>query len=173
MKPKLPQIYLKPGGMYLATEPTVVSTVLGSCVSVTMFHPQRRIGAICHGLLPVCRENGICNCITECENGLKNMKCSLRIMFEQFKELGIAPRELEVKVFGGAEMISATQDDTTRQSVGSKNTAITLRLLEEARVTVKSSDLGGSNGRKIYFNSYTGEVLLKRMRKKLVHELSG
>ena len=34
---------------------TLVTTELGSCISVTMFHPESRIGAICHALLP--REN--------------------------------------------------------------------------------------------------------------------
>jgi len=48
----LPIIYLKPGEMYITEKPALVSTVLGSCVSVTMFNPRLQIGAICHGLLP-------------------------------------------------------------------------------------------------------------------------
>ena len=90
----LPGHYLKPGEMHLAMEPTVISTLLGSCVSVTMFHPQRRIGAICHGLLPACREGRACQCQRGCENGLKNMACSIRIMFDRFRTLGIPLAEL-------------------------------------------------------------------------------
>jgi len=161
----LPSHYLKPGEMYLATEPTVISTLLGSCVSVTMFHPQRRIGAICHGLLPACRESSACQCRQGCENGFKNMSCSIRIMFGRFRALGIPLSELEVKVFGGSDMFDVVDEATRKQTVGQQNTTITLRLLEEARVRILATDLGGERGRKIFFYSHTGEVLLKRLQK--------
>lgn len=169
MKRKLPadvtSHYLKPGEMFLATEPTVITTLLGSCVSVTMFHPGRRIGAICHGLLPVCREGPRCECRKGCVDGFKNMACSIRLMFNRFSDLGIRPGDLEVKVFGGSDMFDAGSGMGEKLTVGRQNMEVTLRLLDEAGVRVKSSDLGGERGRKIYFYAHTGEVLLKRLRK--------
>ena len=166
----LPGHYLKPGEMYLAVEPTVISTLLGSCVSVTMFHPGRRIGAICHGLLPECRESGSCHCVKGCGNGFKNMSCSIRLMLERFRALGIPPGELEVKVFGGSDMFEVGESEGGRPTVGRQNMAITLRLLAEAGIKLKARDLGGERGRKIYFYSHTGEVLLKRLRKSAIDQ---
>ena len=34
----LPQAHLKPGELFVTQEPQWISTVLGSCVAVTMFH---------------------------------------------------------------------------------------------------------------------------------------
>lgn len=45
-------IYLKPGEVVVARKPVLVSTVLGSCVAVTMFSPDCGFGAICHAMLP-------------------------------------------------------------------------------------------------------------------------
>ena len=52
LPPDLARVYLKPGELHFATGPTVVSTVLGSCVSVTMFDRLSGAAAICHALLP-------------------------------------------------------------------------------------------------------------------------
>ena len=163
---KLPSHYLKPGEMYLAMEPTVISTLLGSCVSVTMFHPGRHIGAICHGQHPVCRRlESAGQCQDECEDGFKNMACAIRLMFDRFRDLGIMATELEVKVFGGSDMFVVGNGNNKKPTVGKQNLDITRRLLAEAGVRVKAFDLGGERGRKIFFNSYTGEVLLKRLHK--------
>src|SRR5512141_2905785 len=46
-------IYLKPGEVVVARDPMLISTVLGSCVAVTMFSPSRGIGAICQSPYPI------------------------------------------------------------------------------------------------------------------------
>ncbi|MGA2108628.1 MAG: hypothetical protein ABSH25_13400 [Syntrophorhabdales bacterium] len=46
------KVFLKPGEIYVGEEPAEISTILGSCVSVTMFSKRVRVGAICHALLP-------------------------------------------------------------------------------------------------------------------------
>ena len=48
----LPHVYLKPGELFLSREPAIVSTVLGSCVSITFFEPAASLGAMCHVMLP-------------------------------------------------------------------------------------------------------------------------
>ncbi len=55
----LPVIHLKAGEIYIAEKPTLVATVLGSCISVTMFNNRFKIGAICHGALPVYKKTGM------------------------------------------------------------------------------------------------------------------
>ncbi len=40
------------GELHVATEPTVISTILGSCVSVCLFDPVGKAGGMNHILLP-------------------------------------------------------------------------------------------------------------------------
>jgi len=46
------KIFLKPGELCVCDRPTQVSTILGSCIAVTIFNQRLRVGAICHALLP-------------------------------------------------------------------------------------------------------------------------
>jgi hypothetical protein len=46
------QVMLLPGQMSFTTAPAQLRTLLGSCVSVTLWHPGKRIGGMCHYLLP-------------------------------------------------------------------------------------------------------------------------
>lgn len=154
-------VYLKPGEVHIAQTPTVVTTVLGSCVSVTMFAPAAGIGAICHGLLPACREKRSCD--GSCTEGFKYVECSIQRMAERFKKLGIPPHEIEVKLFGGADMISA-KGRGNATNVGRQNIDIALQALEGEGLTLATYDVGGNGGRKIHFYTHTGEVLLKRLQ---------
>lgn len=159
----LPHHYLKPGEMFIAQQPTVVTTLLGSCVAVTMFHPGRRIGAICHGLLPSCRECNASRCDRNCFFSFKYMDCSIRRMFEQFTAYGVKPGELEIKVFGGADMFGDPGSNGRRMTIGRQNVTITKKIMKNAMLQILAEDVGGERGRKIFFCTHTGEVLLKRL----------
>jgi chemotaxis protein CheD len=156
---ELPAIYLKPGEMFVSDKPASISTVLGSCISVTFFNPRLRIGAICHGLLPMCKKENPCD--GSCDEGFRYVDCSIKCMCKTFKSLGIEPSEIEVKIFGGADTIFK---DGNTESVGIQNTKIALSMLKDRNLKLKASDTGGSRGRKLIFFSHTGEVLVKRLR---------
>ena len=40
------------GQLYFGGEASVVRTLLGSCVGITLWNPKRRLGGMCHFLLP-------------------------------------------------------------------------------------------------------------------------
>ncbi len=162
-KTKLQSIYLKPGEMYFTTEQAIVTTVLGSCVSVTMFHRQQAIGAICHGLLPRCGE--IKSCDGECLEGLKYVECAIRRMIRRFDSSGVMRSDIEVKLFGGADMFGVKKGDTSALTVGRENIVIAKSVIEADGLRITASDTGGSNGRKILFYTHTGDVYVKRIKR--------
>lgn len=47
-----PQVYLKPGELYIAQEPTIILTILGSCIGATFWNRRLGVGALCHAMLP-------------------------------------------------------------------------------------------------------------------------
>jgi len=165
MKPldhTLLSVYLKPGEMHIAQKPTLVTTVLGSCVSVTMFHRVSGVGAICHELLPQCK--GKKDCDDGCVDGFKYMNCSIQRMIERFKTLKVGLGDIEVKIFGGADVLSPADTASNTINVGKENIETALREIEREGLRLVTYDVGGTFGRKILFYTHTGEVLLKRLK---------
>ena len=152
------RIYLHPGELCVCDEPTQVTTVLGSCVSVTLFNPRLCLGAICHATLPECRTTEKCESV--CIEAFKFMDCAIRYMLGAFRERGVLNKEIEIKIFGGADTLISQSSNT----VGRKNVQTALSILREERLSVVAMDVGDSFGRKLIFYSHTGEVLLKRLR---------
>jgi chemotaxis protein CheD len=155
---ELPTIYIGSGEICFTDQPNVIVTVLGSCVSVTLFHRRLGLGAICHGLLPHCRNRGACS--HTCAESAKYVECSLRTMVGRFKQHGIAVRELETGLYGGADMFGASSSARSRFSVGKQNIETAFSVLETEGLQVFDKNVGGRQGRKIHFNTRTGEVRL-------------
>jgi len=154
----LEKVYLKPGELYIGEEPTKVITVLGSCVSVTMFSKRLRIGAMCHGVMPQCRKQRGCNKV--CEEAFKFVDCSIHYMLGKMRGRGCADSEIEVKLFGGADTLSSKKENT----IGSMNVKMALEIIREEHLRVIAADVGDSFGRKIIFLTHTGDVYLKRLK---------
>ena len=87
---QMPVVYLKPGEYYIARESCRVETVLGSCVSVTLHCPYTRLGAMNHAMLP-----------EGCDND-RFVTVSLDKMLRSLNTSGANTRQLEAKMFGGA-----------------------------------------------------------------------
>jgi len=160
---ELPVYYLKPGELHIDDQPGIVTTVLGSCVSVTMFNRRREMGAICHGLMPEQTEKQRSG--KQGDDGFKYVDYSIKYMIDHFRSFGIAPGEIEVKLFGGADMFSMSNGGSSYASVGAKNIHMALLMMEQEGLTIQTKDIGGTQGRKLHFYTHTGEVFLKRLRR--------
>ncbi|OHB26106.1 MAG: hypothetical protein A2X84_06675 [Desulfuromonadaceae bacterium GWC2_58_13] len=149
---QLPKIYLKPGELTINEMPAKVSTVLGSCVSVTFYSPHQLVGAICHAMLPRGGETGRFKYVDE----------ALRYMLEYFDQRGIKRNDILVKLFGGADMFEA-KTSSKIQTVGRQNLEVAQRILHDHNLHVSAKDIGGAHGRQLIFYPHTGEVFLKRL----------
>jgi chemotaxis protein CheD len=158
------EVFLQPGEICMADRPTVITTLLGSCVAVTMFSPQRGVGGICHGLLPSCRGEKPCRCDEYCLEGIRYVDCSIMRMLAWFRDNGIPREELVVKVFGGSDMLPYGES-VKKATIGRQNIDVAFRMIEQEMLKLAASDVGGERGRKIIFSSSSGEVLLKRLNK--------
>lgn len=156
----LPFVYLKPGEMHFTRKPTLIVTVLGSCLSVTMFNRRTGLGAICHGLLPQCKGGNLCN--GGCRERYKYVDCSIRKMLKLFEKNKVHRREIEVKCFGGADMISR-ESKKAGGAVGLQNVKAAERILTAENLKLAASDVGGLRGRKLFFYTDIGDVFLKRL----------
>jgi len=159
---KAPQfLFLTPAQMLVSRRPMIVTTLLGSCVSVTMYCKRLKIGAICHALLPR-GEQGEPAGPAGHEAG-RYVDGSILFLLERLQSRGVLRGEIEAKLFGGSDMF-ATSKGVSR-SIGQQNIEMALSVLEAEQVRLITQDLGGARGRKIIFHTHSGEVFLKRLRK--------
>lgn len=144
--------YLYPGTLFAHRHPHQVTTVLGSCVSVCLWDSVARVGGINHYLLPLWNGDGLPT--------PKYGNIAIVKLIEKVQALG-AGSKLVAKLFGGASMWEKTDG---LLAIGQRNIELAAEILEQHRIPVVSSDLGGCAGRKIIFHTADGTVLLKRQR---------
>jgi len=145
-------LFLKPGEVIVTKKPMLVTTVLGSCIAVTLFSPSRRVGAICHAMLPWQRGDG---------EDLRYVDTAIMRIYRRMCELG-GERDLVVKLFGGASILEGGEGEN-RQSIGRQNIASAEEVLARLRLSIISRDTGGGQGRKLLFCTRTGDVYLRRI----------
>jgi chemotaxis protein CheD len=152
------KVFLKPGELFITYEPTVISTVLGSCISVTMFNPRFKVGGMCHALLPTAQS-------ASGHDAFRFVDRAIPYMIEEFARFGIKRKDIEVKLFGGSDVLSTIGGENAPATVGNQNVRRALEVIEKERLVLLAEDVRGEEGRKILFHTHTGNILLKRIRK--------
>lgn len=142
------------GDCLVASTPTVVYTLLGSCVAACLFDPKARIGGMNHILLPGRSDRDAVRDVARF--GLDAME----LLLEELRREGAERRRLVAKIFGGAHVMRIYDE---KDSPGFRNGRFIVDFLVRERIPAVSSDLGGYEARKIYFRTDTGEVFVKRV----------
>lgn len=150
-------VFLHPGD-YHATEPGVlISTVLGSCVSVVLWDPLKKIGGMNHFMLP----GNPKRVFYLDDNGRYGMQ-AMELLINSLMKLGIRKERLVAKVFGGATVLRTLGNEEL--SISRANIDFAFNYLDLEQIRVEASDTGGKQARKIIFNPETGKVQLYRLR---------
>ncbi len=152
-------VYLLPGEYFVGDARYRIRTLLGSCVSITLWHPRLRIGAMSHFLLserdpPVQTEPG---------EGLSGRygREAMALMVAQLQERGVRVRECEAKIFGGGTMFPSIEGGP-QTGIGHRNGVAAETLLAEYGVPVVSESLFGNGHRQILFEVATGDVWVRQ-----------
>jgi chemotaxis receptor (MCP) glutamine deamidase CheD len=88
---------------------------------------------------------------------------AIRDVARQLDELGAHRTEVQVKLFGGADVLLVGEAASTKPTVGKLNCEAAIEVLREEGFRVSASSLGGTSGLNIRFDTRTGEVLLRRL----------
>ena len=143
--------YLYPGDLLATAEARVISTVLGSCVAVCLWDARTRAGGLNHFLLPHdTRESG----------AYRFARPAMEVLLSRMHALGSETRNLTARVLGGASQFESTSE---RLSIGQQNVGVATRFLDDARIPVVLSDVGGTRGRKVVFDVESGNVWVKTL----------
>lgn len=164
-------IFLPAGQFHFGTGNARVLTLLGTCVAIAIWHPARRIGGICHFLLPARRPNTV---VDPSMPGLYAQ--DVMVLFaEALRATNTRPQEYVVKVVGGGNMFPdqltppVCRDngcsDARRsgcQSIGCMNIGVARTLLDAAGFVIASENVGGRGSRQVIFELWSGEVWVRR-----------
>ena len=145
------QVYLHAGDLVVASKPTAIVTILGSCVAVCLFAPAARVGGLNHYLLPTGPD----------EASPRFGHAAVRLLVRRLLALGARRHELRAKLFGGAGILADERRPGLR--VGDQNVALAVALLAEEGIPTLDGDVGGPRGRKIIFHTDTGDVWVKTL----------
>ena len=142
------------GGVYASERPTIIKTLLGSCVAVCLHDPQRAVGGMNHFMLPRGDGDG-----DDAEAGRFGVH-AMDLLIGAIMKAGGDRRRLVAKVFGGANVLdlSGPVVDVPRRNIDFAKT-----FLEEEGIPVLSADVGGRYPRQIRFHTATGRAFVKRV----------
>lgn len=150
----LPVHFLYPAELFVSKSPYQVNTILGSCVSVCLFDPVLQIGGINHYMLPYWNGQGLAS--------PKYGNIAIDRLTDKMISLGCNKNNLKAKIFGGGEVI---ETNIVQFHIGQRNIEVARTMLEDLKIPILSSSLGGKLGRKIEFYTSTGDVRQKYVQK--------
>lgn len=146
---------MKTGTIYIAqgeeavgnSHDTVISTILGSCISICLWDPERCIGGMNHLLLPDVKNDF---------SGLDTVGAiAMERLINRLVKMGAKRSRLQAKMFGGSSMLAGLTD------IGARNTAFGRSYLTNENIPCVKESTGGSLARKIRFWPTTGTAQQK------------
>lgn len=168
------EIFLQPGEFYFGDKDTRIRTLLGSCVSVTMWHPKRLIGGMCHYMLPFHGQQKVSPRNYKLDG--KYAEDAMLMFFQEAIRHGTNPADYVMKVFGGGNMFpdvkrkslnacdptSSLEEIRACSDVSCKNAAVIYALAKHYKFRIAAEHMGGVGHRSIIFDVWSGHVWMRK-----------
>lgn len=152
-------VLLKPGEFYFGDSDTRMRTLLGSCVAITLWHPQFRIGGMCHYLLP---EDRMANKDNQLDGRYADK--ALQLFVHEIRNAGTHPCEYEVKMFGGGNQFNG-HEFTNMSKIPEQNIQTGKKLLLHHGFKLSSFHLGGNGHRNVILDNWSGHVWVQHVNR--------
>ena len=150
-KHEFPRVTIHIGGLHVSHEPSVIDTVLGSCISACLCDPAIGIGGMNHFMLPHGADPGN---PTSTRYGVNAME----LLISEMMKLGADRRRFQAKVFGGGHVLKIRE---SLDGVPQRNIDFVRQFLEAEKIPIVREDVGGYQPRRLLFHTHTGKVFLK------------
>lgn len=144
--------FLHPGYIFVASKPTVISLVLGSCVSVSLYDRRRKTGGMNHFMYPFTAEKH--------KATARYGNVSTLALVQMMLEDGSKSEDIQAQIMGGAY-----NPQFSDKNIGMENIMIARKVLLRKKIAILSEDIGGELGRKIVFNTHSNELAIIKVEK--------
>jgi chemotaxis protein CheD len=155
------RVILDPGECYASRDAVTLSTLLGSCVAACLFDPVNQVIGMNHFLLSnrrYARHMPAC----ESEAGRYGIH-AMELLINEMMKQGARRECLKAKAFGGGSIIKPSETAGNFVCVGEVNSNFIKEFLENERIPLVGSDLGGEKGRVIHFSHGDFSVYVRRI----------
>lgn len=150
--PRKISYYLEPGYIYFSKRAASVGTVVGSCVAVCVWDKQLQCGGMNHFLWPVMNDPG--------KATPKYGNVATAALLRMMEDAGCKRADLVAQILGGG-----APEHVAGEHVGSQNVNIAREVLTKKGIKIIAEDTGGHIGRKIVFDTTSGELAVLRVHK--------
>ena len=148
------EVFLQPGDFHFGGGRTRISTLLGSCISITLWHPTRLIGGMCHFMLPTRGQPAG----APLDGRYADEALAL---FDRAVATAVSqPADYQVKVFGGGNMLTHPGNGAEPMNIATRNVDSAYALLARHGYRPTVAHCGGQGHRKLFFDLWTGHVWL-------------
>ncbi|MFD2229921.1 chemoreceptor glutamine deamidase CheD [Alkalimarinus sediminis] len=150
---------IMPGELYVSLHGEMIVTVLGSCVSACIRDRVHGIGGMNHFMLPVQGEHSSTQWgSSDVSSASRYGNWAMEFLINEILKAGGERKNLEVKVFGGGNVLS------NMTSIGARNIAFVKSYLANEGLQIVASDVGDQFPRKVLYFPDTGAVKVRKMR---------
>ena len=141
-----PVARIKPGELYISREDEWMLTSVGSCMTVCLRDEDGQIGGMNHVVLPGYASGAHSERFKYAGAAVPGLIQGLYLWLKRRVPL-------EARVYGGAAAAGGQS--------GRRNIDAVMTCLEEAGLTVREHELGGSISRRVMFHPRSGQVMLR------------
>lgn len=131
----------------------VIMTVLGSCVAACIRDPVAGVGGMNHFMLP----ESVCGSWDDGPGSLRYGNFAMERLLDDIFRCGRRRDRLEVKVFGGADMVGSVVP------IGTRNADFVEAYLRKKEIPIVAADLRGEHARRVRYFPLTGRVFVQEM----------
>jgi chemotaxis protein CheD len=155
-KESVREVYLRPGDFCFGEGNLRITTLLGSCVSIVLWHPLLNHGGMCHYMMPSRNQP---------RGSLpldgKYADEAMALFMLELKKRRTVPGQYQVNVYGGGNMFEAPA--ANKVNIGQQNIEMLHNLLDDYGFNLAYDHLGDFGHRKIAFDVWSGEVRLNHV----------
>ncbi|MDR2460273.1 MAG: response regulator [Deltaproteobacteria bacterium] len=145
------RVFILPGEYFISKQPNIISTLLGSCVAVCLFHPQLKFGGMNHFMLPTSPNK---------ERSGKYGDYATAVLLQFFERTVGSLNGLEAIISGGANVISSMGTGT---QIGQRNVEIAREILKKHNIRITKENVGGTNGLKLHYQNWDNKLVVEQM----------
>lgn len=152
-----PTYYLNIGELIVSQCPAIISTILGSCVSVCLYSKDFSVGGIIHYALPYAPSD------VKHEESFRYGDLAIVGLIEELTRVTRQdPGQFSAKIAGGAGDIG---ENLVHIQAGPQNIEVARVLLAHYGIPLMGEDVGGPSGRRILFHIPSGRLQVSSVNK--------
>ena len=147
---KIQTHFLMPSTLFVSVKPMKIQTVLGSCVAVCIYDQKRGFGGMNHFKLPIWKNEGLAT--------PKYGNIAIPKLIDKMIRLNSHKKDLVAKLFGGSNHLF----EKNIYEIGQRNVELAYKLLDNEGIPIIAKDVGGKTSRKIFMDTQSNIIQLKR-----------